>query len=196
MNLRLFYVLFILFAFFSCIEEYQTEEEMEEQYNSIPNISFKKITQVNVKHGRKQFVAMADNAEIYNNSKSNKMILKKLKFEQFDKKVEVVTSGRADKASLNFKNSDIKIEGNVDIYSKKEKAQLKTNYLLWEDKSKIIKGNMDDEINIKKDDGTEISGKGFKVETKKNIITFQKDVHGFFVAKKDNKKKNNKKDKK
>ncbi len=186
---------FFIISILSCFSEYQSEEELEKQYNSIPNISFKNLTQVNVKYGRKQYVAKAEKANIFNNNQNNKMILDNISFYQFDKKEKAVTSGKADKASLDFKTSNVTIEGNIDIYSKKEEAKITTNYLVWEDKNKIIKGNLKEEIKITKDNGTEIAGKGFKVDTKKNIITFQKEVSGFFVKEEEEDKKKENKDK-
>lgn len=172
----------VIISITSCGFSVESEEDMDKLYNSVPDIEFINMERIEVKRGKVQYIARSGKTQMFDNKEFKQTTLTDLSFEQFDKNGKTVTNGNADMAEVYSKTSNVQITGNVFVNSTKQKAKIKTEYIYWDDKAKIIKGNNKEEVTIQRDDGTTISGLGFQIKTKSNTAEFSSNVRGSYIS--------------
>ena len=99
-------------------------------------------------------------------------------FEQFEQG-DVSASGRADVASVEIDSNDVRMFGEVRVQA--EDIVLETAQLEWRDRQRLLLGGGDEEVRIRRDDGTTMTGVGFRADTRRRSWEFERAVFGTYV---------------
>lgn len=142
--------------------------------------------QVKVKKGRPLYEIKAEKAETF--SKENLMKLYNMEFVQFNKGKKNVSEGTAERVDFNIDSENAIANGNMEFKSLTEKVTVRSQWLRWENKEKILTGREDLPVELEKEGGTHLKGKGFKAVAETKTVTFSKGMKGIFVPESSNEK--------
>lgn len=171
--------LYILLIMASCSLDYSSVYTTEEMSADIPDSILYEFVHTSVKDGTPVFRLSAGTAYIYNKKEETQLL--DILFQEFDRKGEIITEGRADEALFFTESENAEFWGNLFFYSLSEEASFQTEYLYWNDEEKRLIGRDNGEVLIQRDSGTEISGTGFEAEARTRIVTFAGPVSGTYV---------------
>ncbi len=172
----------IFLLFFSCKIRTMSDEELNALYDSIPAVRIYDMEYNDIVRGKVRYRAQSADAEMFDSDERNEIVIHSMKFEQFNNKGELSATGEAEKAVRFNATGNVEITDNIQIDSKEEEVLIEGNYLLWQDKDRILSGNITDEIRITKEDGTFFAGKGFYVDSKQNKAEFRNGVRGEYIS--------------
>ena len=172
-----------MFLVFSCSLDYRSAIIAEELLEKIPDTILINFVHTYVKENRMEFRLVAQRAEMFGRKKIT--ILRNVKFEEYNKAGEVVTSGQADYAVFHTDTENAELKGNIKFYSSEEEAFIYAESLTWEKENKILLADPEDEIIIQKDDGSYIYGRGFRADFKSKSLLFSDNVSGRYVDEED-----------
>ena len=168
-----------LLVFAGCSLDYSSIYVTDDMSEEIPDSILYEFTHTSVKDGTPIFRLSAGTAYIYNRKSQTQ--LSDILFQEFNRRGEVITEGRADEAVFFTDTEDAQFWGNLFFYSLAEEASFETAYLYWNDEEKRLTGRKNEEVRIKRDTGTEILGAGFEAEARTRIVTFSGPVSGTYV---------------
>jgi len=155
--------------------------------NTKPDIVMDDLNYVRVRGGDPLVSFKAEHAERYEGRQA--MEIKNFSFEQLQNGgKDINAEGRAGSASVQLNSGDISLKDGVKINVASEDITIWTGELQWKDKEKTLSGNVDDEVDIDRSDGTSFTGKGFFADARNRTWTFSGQVNGKYVEKEDNKK--------
>lgn len=138
--------------------------------------------QVKVKKGRPLYEVKAEKAETF--SKENLMKVYNMEMTQYGKENKIASKGIAERVDFNTDSENAVVSGNMEFKSLTEKVTLRSQWLRWENKEKILMGRDDIPVALEKEGGTHLEGKGFKAVTETKTITFSRGMKGVFVPEK------------
>lgn len=170
----------VLLAAAGCSLDYEQHYIEETMRDSIPDTVFHNFTHTVVRDGRPVFRIAAEKAESY--SKLKQTILSGVEFQEYGTGGELITEGSADHAVFNTETENAEISGNLSAYSAREGGELTGRNLTWDSETKTLSGNPDEEVSLKRDSGSSISGKGFRADFRRRSLTFERDVTGTFAT--------------
>lgn len=159
-----------------------SDEELNALYDSIPGIRIYEMEYNDITRGKLRYHAKAETAEMFDSNEKNQIVIHSMEFEQYDSKENLSASGSAGKAVRYNNSGNVEITENIHIDSEKEKVSIEGRYLLWQDKERVLSGNITDEIRITKKDGTFFAGKGFYLDSGKNKAEFRNGVYGEYIS--------------
>lgn len=180
--MRFFVAFALLLSLFSCKVRTMSDDELNALYDSIPGIRIYEMEYNDVARGKLRYHAVAETAEMFDSNDKNQIVVHSMQFEQYDNKENLSASGTAGKAVRYNNSGNVEITDNIRIYSEKEKVSIEGRYLLWQDKDRVLSGNITDEIRITKKDGTFFAGKGFYLDSGKNKAEFRNGVYGEYIS--------------
>ena len=154
------------------------EEELAENIPEVVLVNFRHIV---VKNGLKAAMVEAESAEDY--SKKQEIMIKDVHFIEYAIDGSIVNEGWADMAQYSENTGDAIIEGNIFVKSDREKGSITADKLYWNDKEKELKGDPEEEVVMKKEDGSFVKGKGFIADFNTRSFMFLRDVSGKYVGK-------------
>jgi LPS export ABC transporter protein LptC len=132
-----------------------------------------------VKKSRPVMELKADRAETFNTR--NQTVLTEARFKEFDAEGKTATDGKADSVVYHTDTQNAEISGSVHVYSAAEQGSISTDYLKWENKTRVLTANPDDLVVVRKDDGSYISGRGFVGDFRIKEVRFNGPVEGQYV---------------
>ncbi len=106
------------------------------------------------------------------------MVLTKTHFRELDELGAILVEGWADLATYHIDSENAEIEGNLRLYSAKEETTLTASDLSWDKDSRTLRSTEDGVVRLKRDDGSEMSGRGFEADFRHREIRFGSDVTG------------------
>lgn len=166
--------------FFSCTLDYSQAGSAGELDQNVPNTIINNFRHVSVSGGSPSFRIEASEAKTY--EKLAKTVMTDIYFEEFGKDLEIIRHGTGDSAVLYTDTENAEISGSIEFYSKEEKAWLWCEYLFWDEEQKTMTGSADDTVRIRTDEGTRISGRGFRGNMKTMTFTYDKNVEGSYES--------------
>ncbi|MBN1686181.1 MAG: LPS export ABC transporter periplasmic protein LptC [Spirochaetales bacterium] len=169
----------IILIFAGCSLDYSSAYVTEDMSADIPDSILFEFKHTSVKDGTPVFRLSAGTAYIYN--KRNETTLSDILFQEFNRRGEIITEGRADEAVFFTDTENAEFWGDLYFYSLSEKASFQTPYLYWDNEEKKLVGREDSDVLIRRDSGTEILGTGFEAEARTRIVTFSGPVSGTYV---------------
>jgi len=147
-----------------------------------PDIVMENIEYVRVRGGDILARFQAEHAERW--EERQLMELSNFTFEQMEDHGETVNvEGAAKAAVVQIDTGDISLSGGVQISIESEDITINTSELEWRDKEKAIKGGAEEEVDVKRSDGTNFTGKGFSAEIRSRTWSFTGEVKGRYVEK-------------
>ncbi|MBN1411451.1 MAG: LPS export ABC transporter periplasmic protein LptC [Spirochaetales bacterium] len=162
-----------------CSLDYSQAILDEDLSEKIPDTSFNDFKDIKVKDNVIVNKLEAARAEMFGRLK--KTVFYNLHFIQLDKKGTVLTEGWADQVVLHADTDNAEMTGSIRFYSASDEISISTENLFWENDTKRLYSNPENEVHLETNDGSFISGKGFEAFLNKRIITFQKGVTGKYV---------------
>ncbi len=177
-----------LLLFISCGENYKIlKEESKEPYASLRFSNFKRMEFKGI--GTIKWELAAEEAYFYQEEKTNelqKIVVYNFKFNQIIPEPSII---KADKASIDYQNEIMKLEGNAE-YQDKE-IFLKSNYLEYNMKDEIL--NTIEKVTIKRRDSELDCLNGFYYNKLEKIQICRKPF-GKYIQQNRKKEKNNQND--
>jgi len=150
--------------------------------NTRPDIVMENIEYVRVRGGDMLARFQAEYAERW--EEQQLMKLRNLTFEQMEDHGETVNvEGTANVAAVQIDTGDISLSGGVRISIESEDVIIKTEELEWNDKEKTIKGGEEEEVDVRRSDGTSFTGIGFSADVRSRTWSFTGEVKGTYVEK-------------
>ena len=170
---RLFLIFCIAFA--ACSFDYgDTKPE-----NDKPDIIMHDVEYVRVRGGEPLIRFQAEYAERY--EERNVMNLENFHFEEFNNGgAEVNATGKAGEASIELGPGNIQLSGGVWIAIESEDITIETSSLQWKDREKELSGLPDDEVEIRRSDGTGFTGRGFSANARDRTWEFSAGAEGSY----------------
>ena len=150
--------------------------------NTRPDIVMENIEYVRVRKGDMLARFRAEYAERW--EEQQLMKLRNLTFEQMEDHGETVNvEGKANIASVQIETGDISLLGGVQVSIESEDVIINTRELEWNDKEKTIKGGEEEEVDVRRSDGTSFTGIGFSADIRSRTWSFSGEVKGTYVEK-------------
>ncbi len=84
----------------------------------------------------------------------------------------ILNSGSAESAIYYF-NNNIELEGDVIFQSYEHNATIRAPYLLWDDTNQLITGRANDRVEVTRESGTHIVGRGVEADLQTRRITLK-----------------------
>ena len=163
----------------SCSLDYGDQTVVEKQPENIPDtVAVGIVHRVN-KGGKLSVQLEASRAESF--SSTSTTVLSDAHFTEYDDKGAMDTEGRADHLVFHTDSENAEISGAVQVYSAREKANIRAESLSWENKTRRLTADPDEKVLLKKDDGSFITGSGFLGDFRHRQIVFNGPVEGQYV---------------
>ncbi|AEJ20858.1 LPS export ABC transporter periplasmic protein LptC [Gracilinema caldarium] len=175
-----FLVVFILIGieciFLSCSFDYGTSSEPEQEK---PDLVMKDVDYVRVSDGKISLHMQADQINRYESKKL--LQVQNISFEQYSKNsVGPDAVGSAGFAQFWTATSDAAFSGGVQIYINSENLSIEAKSLQWNHNSKKLLGPLDDQVLLKKSDGSILVGKNFSADGRSRSWQFTGPVSGTY----------------
>ena len=180
---RVLWMVILSVLFFSCSIDYGDNALPDKLMDNIPDNILYDFVYTENEGGHRTFSVYAEKAEIFNEKQQT--LLTGVVFRQFDSEDNLVSEGRADNGTIFTENNNAEIYGNLDIYSSREEAEVKTSYLYWDNDKKTLTGEPDKTITIIRDSGTVITGRDFEADMKTKVYHLGNGVRGEYVYEKE-----------
>ena len=174
-------LLLISFFMLSCTLDYNEPGQDTSGGEDLPDSIIFGFEHTAVSGGNPNFKIEARKATNY--GKKAMTIMSGVYFEEYDKQKNIITFGSGDSAVLDTETENAELFGSLEFYSKREEAWLWSNYLYWDNETKTLTGEKEGTVHIKTDDGTDISGKDFNGDMRRQEFTYGSDVKGTYGPK-------------
>jgi len=166
-------------ALASCSIDYKGASVEEQAPAGIPDTVAVGLLHRIHKDGRLSLELDAARAETYN--AKNTTILTDAHFIEFDEKGGTATEGRARTVVYHSDTEDAEISGEVRVHSAAEKGEVRADTLHWENKTKRLTAPPTEQVHMRKDDGSSMTGSGFSGDFFSREVTFTGAVRGTYV---------------
>jgi len=167
----------------SCSIDYG--EQLVETLENIPNSILEDFEQVTVRDNKPIYKLSAELIESYNAKALDR--LQEVSVFEFDETGEVLTSGSASRAEVYQRTRDGTFF-DVSAYSKQHKTQITASDLQWNDQLRQLRSTSQGTVNIKRDNGLSLQGRGFFADFKNALLRFDADISGVYDEDKSNEK--------
>jgi len=175
----LFPAVLLAAALGACSIDYEGASVDEQSPTGIPDTVATGLLHRIHKDGRLSLQLEAVRAETYNSR--NTTILTDAHFVEYDETGGAATEGRAGKVVFHSDTENAEISGAVRVHSATEKADVRADTLLWENKTKKLTAPPHEQVRVRKDDGSSLVGSGFTGDFLNREVTFTGAVQGTYV---------------
>jgi len=172
-------LLLLAAALAGCSLDYEEARVAQDMSAGIPDTVMTSFRHTVVTGGRVWVRLEAERAESY--VKSKRIVLSGVRFEEYDSAGELVTEGRADRAVFFTDSENAEVSGGIRIRAPGEKAALSAGRLVWTKEGRRLEGGAGELVQIAKDDGAFISGRGFRADFRRRRLEFAEGVTGRYV---------------
>ena len=173
---------FFLFSFFfslliSCSFDYGNQESSD---NTQPDIVMDNVEYVRVRSSDPQARFQAEKVERFEERRI--MELRNFSFEQFGNHgADINAYGRAGSGTIEMDSMDIRMNNQVRIEVESEDIAIETRWLEWRDKPRTLTGGESEEVNVYQENGTVITGTGFRADARLRTWEFSGFTAGTFI---------------
>jgi LPS export ABC transporter protein LptC len=168
-----------------CSLDYQEAVAEEQAADNLPDTVAIGLVHKIHKDGRLSLQLEASRAESYNSR--SQTVLTDAHFVEFDSSGGTATEGTASRVIFHTDTQNAEITGKVHVHSSTEKGDVTAESLSWENKTKMLTAPPAETVKITKDDGSSLSGSGFKGDFGRREVTFSGPVEGTYVRTDENK---------
>jgi LPS export ABC transporter protein LptC len=163
----------------ACSLDYQVATAEEQVAEGIPDTVATDLVHRVHRDGRLSLQLEASRAETFNSR--NETILRNAHFIEFDSSGGKATEGKAEKVVYHMDTENAEISGAVRVHSAAEKGDVSAETLAWKNKEKSLTAPPADQVFIRKDDGSFITGRGFQGDFRTRQVSFSGPVQGAYV---------------
>lgn len=135
-----------------------------------------------VENGSPRFRIEATRAESYQSL--SMMKLEGVRFTEYvaDGSGALAAQGRADSAIFHTDTESAELSGAVSFKSVHEGVTVTSGYLKWDGQSKVLESRAETVTELRKDDGSGLSGSGFSADAARRSFVFRNGAAGRYVA--------------
>ena len=163
-----FFILPVAVVMCGCSLDYGEAMIEEEFSEEIPDTILIEFTHTVVEDDQVVVVLQAERAETY--AKRHTTSLSGVRFYEYNDQGEIITEGRADRASFHTESQDAEIVGAITFHSVAEGMSIYAEHLFWEMENKILTSDPQESVRIDKEDGSFLEGKGFEADFRRKLI--------------------------
>jgi LPS export ABC transporter protein LptC len=128
--------------------------------SGLPDIVMENLDYARVRGGFLQARFQADRAEQY--EKRRLMTLNVIAFEQYNRSTgELDAKGTAGSAEVELSSGNVTLRDGINLSVESEELTLETEWLEWKDAERTLKGGEENQVAVKRDNGTDFRGTGF-----------------------------------
>ncbi|MDR2663185.1 MAG: LPS export ABC transporter periplasmic protein LptC [Treponema sp.] len=180
----LFAALLFTVFFGACSFDYGNDAED----NNDPSIILTKTEYVRIRNGNPEARLLAEEVRQYEAKHSWE--LEGLSFEQYnaapegyEKIPDLNARGKAAAARLETDTGNFSLSGGVVLEVLTEGIVMETREVFWQDQDRLL--SAPEELNIVRDDGTTMTGKGFSADIRRRTFEFESAAEGVIVDEED-----------
>jgi LPS export ABC transporter protein LptC len=162
-----------------CSIDYTSATAEEQAQAGVPDTIAVDILHRVHKDGHLSLELQAARAVTYNDK--NQTVLSDARFAAYDEAGAKSTDGRAHTVVFYSDTENADITGGVRVHSASEKGDVSADSLYWENKTKKLRAPAAEQVNIRKDDGSSLSGTGFSGDFSRRELIFTGPVKGSYV---------------
>jgi len=120
----------------------------------------------------------ADRIAIYRERRTQEF--QGISFREFDATGAVRLEGYADGGVMDIDTEDVELLGEVRLVSTVEGAEMESAFLSWDNADRVLRGATDQEVRIRRNDGSWVEGRGLRVDGRRNQVEFMEGFRGEF----------------
>jgi len=163
----------------ACSIDYGTAGAEEKAAEGVPDTVAVDLLHRVHKDGHLSVELFASKAVSFNDK--NETVLTNARFATYDDKGEKSTDGQARTVVYHTDTENAEISGGVRVHSATEKGDVSADALYWENKTKKLTAPIGEQVTIRKDDGSSLSGRGFSGDFSRRQLSFTGPVQGTYV---------------
>ena len=176
MHRRAILVLTVVALTGACSFDYEQATVADELSEEVASSTLIDFSQTVVRDGRPIMVLEAEDARTFEESQT--VVLTGAHFRELDQEGAVLVEGWAERAVYHTDTENAEIQGRVILYSAKEETTLTATDLSWDKEGRVLRSTETGVVTLERDDGSEISGRGFEANFRHREIRFGSDVRG------------------
>jgi len=180
-------VLPCLIAVFGCSFNYEEGMVAEEISGEVPDVVLYGLAQTRVEYGKPRYTVFAEKASSYGEKKE--LVLENILFREYNEEGVIITEGEAEELTFFSESENAELSGEVDFYSSREEAALRGNRFYWTNEERTLRGGDETEVELLREDGSSVKGKGFEVDFSNLSLRFSESVSGVLVEEEEDKEK-------
>lgn len=92
----------------------------------------------------------------------------------------VASEGRADSAVFNTETESAELSGNVQLRSATDGLTVTSSFISWDGEARLLEGGSEAVTTIQDDDGSRVSGAGFKADAARRSFDFSERTTGYY----------------
>lgn len=146
---------------------------------AVPNSVLTDFSQTVVRNRKVAYTVEADSATSFDSSSST--CFTNISFREFDPEGNIGTEGAAADATYFSDTDNIIFDGDLVINSREQDFTLRSNYLEWNDRNRILKSRDDTPVTVEQGEGTVIKGRGFISDAARKTFTVLSSPEGKFT---------------
>lgn len=178
-----------LFLAISCSLDYGVAlgEDLDER---IPDTVIFNFVHTIVENGSPRFRISAERAEAFRSART--LRLAGVSFVEYEPAAPrpngdrslsvpaVAAEGRADLAVFNTETESAELTGNVRVRSSKDGLAVTSAFIRWDGEARLLEGPSESVTTIEDDDGSRVSGAGFKADAARRSFEFSERATGYY----------------
>ncbi|MDA3951454.1 MAG: LPS export ABC transporter periplasmic protein LptC [Spirochaeta sp.] len=106
-------------------------------------------------------------------------------FREYGPDGDLRLEGSADSGILYLDTEDVELLGTVQLFSRVEDGRIESDFLYWENATRVLRGDEVGPVHLRRDDGTEIEGRGLYLDGRRNTLEFRSGVRGTYRSEND-----------
>lgn len=162
----------------ACTFNYGMMQEEGEEY---PDLVMDELEFVRVREGAVTLRIQAEQAARWEDSR--RMEMEQMRFVQYaDRDGNVGATGSAGKARVMLDSGDVALSGGVQLIVERDDLWIETAALNWSDKDRVLLGQDNELVLIKRSDGSIIRGESFGANARRRSWEFAGPLTGYYVA--------------
>ena len=146
----------------------------------VPDTILHNVSHVVVRDGA--IIAEIDSARLENFSADQLSVLTNVTYREFDRNGNLTNHGRADRATIHTETDDAEVSGTIQLRSETQEATISAGQLVWDDDARTLTSPPQDLVELKRDDGSQVSGRGLEILVRRRTLRFAGRVDGTIVA--------------
>ena len=152
----------------------------DELLDEVPETELSEVTHTVVRNGR--VVAEIHARQVQNFPRRGVTELRDVRYTEYDRAGEPVTTGSADFARYHTASEDAEVAGAVRLRSESQGVLLHAAALRWDDERRRLSSDAEQVVEVSRDDGSEVRGHGLEVDVRSKTIRFAAPVTGTLVT--------------
>ena len=186
---RVLSVLVIFSLVSACSLDYGTAlgEDLDER---IPDTVIFNFVHTIVENGSPRFRLSAERADAFRSTRTLKLVgVSFVEYERVEPGLDgsrslsipvVVAEGRADSAVFNTETESADLTGNVRVRSARDGVAVSSAFIRWDGEARLLEGPSESVTTIQDDDGSRVSGAGFRADAARRSFEFSERSTGYY----------------